>query len=241
MASKQDDLVDDLSKLSIKPEHETKTNVEIQPTWLVTYPNKLGYSFQCSLTLKQLIDQNLSQKYFQKLLYITEQENQIYDFHMQLNSSSHGSFKVDIRYKDVDKRRGPTKADVCMSCDISNALSQISLIKQTSTIRIWLDAQLRNKLIITPRRHIERLSEMIDEEMIQFWYHAQVILDEEGCNWSSIIINHGKYQTHHHLHMKINISEEQWNQCIKVKYAEKIEQMQQLFRSDSNIVQNVFW
>ena len=240
MACKQDDLVDQFSKLSFNKEHESETDVDIPPNWLVMNPTKRGYSFRCPLPLNKLIAQNLSQTYFQRLLYIIEKENQIDDFHMRLGSSSHNGFNVDIQYKDVDTHSGPTTADICISCDTNNELSRASLIKTTSTTHIWLDAQLRNKFVLTPKRHIERLSEMTDEEMKQFWYDALVILNEVVCDYTSMIINHGKYRNHHHLHMKINIPQEQWNQKIEVKYEEKIKWMNDLFRSNSNILQQCF-
>lgn len=75
---------------------------------------------------------------------------------------------------------------------------------------------------------------MTDEEMTQFWHDTQAILDEEECDWQSMILNHGKYRNHAHLHMKINIEKHQWNGSIKMKYAEKIQQMQDLLTSDEH-------
>jgi len=241
MATKQDDLVDKLSELSIKTKHHTGTDDVVDAAWLVTYPIKGGYSFRCSLSLKQLIDRQLSQKYFEELLSVTEQKKNIYDFHMRLRPYGQHGLTVDIIHKDADDKSGPVKSEVCMSCDMNSELSQLSLIKQNLTTCVWLDAQLRNKLIITPQKHIERLSEMIEDEMAQFWYDTQAVLDEERCNWQSMILNHGKYRNHFHLHMKINIEKHQWNQRIKYKYEDKIQQMQYLLNSDEpNAVQKYF-
>ncbi|CAF2061583.1 unnamed protein product [Rotaria magnacalcarata] len=229
MATKEDDLIDEFSKLSTTTQNETKTDNVIDPAWLTAHSIKDGYSFWCHLTLKQLVDRQLSQKYFQELIFIIEKEKQIYDFHMRLYSKGQNGLTVDVLYKSVANNLGPDQGDVCISCDMNNPLSQLSLIKKNPTTNIWLDAQLRNKLIITPQKHIEKLSQMSDEEMTQFWQDAQVILDEEGCNWESMILNHGKYRSHSHLHMKINIKQTEWIRCIENKYKEKIQQMQDLF------------
>ncbi|CAF4745481.1 unnamed protein product [Rotaria socialis] len=238
MATKEDDLADEFSKLSTKTQNEIKLGNGIDPTWLTAHSIKDGYSFWCQLTLKQLVDRQLSQTYFQELIFIIEKEQQIYDFHMRLHPKGQNGLTVDFLYKTAANKLGPDQGDVCISCDMNNPLSQSSLIKKNPTTCIWLDAQLRNKLIITPRRHIERLSQMSEEEMTQFWQDAQAILNEEGCNWETMILNHGKYRTHSHLHMKINIGQTQWIRCIGNKYKEKIQQMQNLFaceERDTNI------
>ncbi|CAF3515136.1 unnamed protein product [Rotaria socialis] len=214
MATKEDDLADEFSKLSTKTQNEIKLGNGIDPTWLTAHSIKDGYSFWCQLTLKQLVDRQLSQTYFQELIFIIEKEQQIYDFHMRLHPKGQNGLTVDFLYKTAANKLGPDQGDVCISCDMNNPLSQSSLIKKNPTTCIWLDAQLRNKLIITPRRHIERLSQMSEEEMTQFWQDAQAILNEEGCNWETMILNHGKYRTHSHLHMKINIGQTQWIRCI---------------------------
>jgi diadenosine tetraphosphate (Ap4A) HIT family hydrolase len=230
MATKKDELVGKLSYLSIKTQQETDTNNGLNSVWLIPYSFKCGYSFQCPLTFRQLVDRQLSEKYVQELLFLTEQNNNIYDFHMRLRSQGQYGLTVEFIYKNADDQLGPVKGEVCSPCDTNSQLSKLSLIKQNPTTCIWLDAQLRNKLIVTPRRHIERLSDMTKEEMVQFWYDTQAVLDEEGCDWQSMDLNHGKYRKHFHLHMKINIEQHQWNQSIKKKYEEKIQQMQHLVK-----------
>jgi diadenosine tetraphosphate (Ap4A) HIT family hydrolase len=234
MATKQDDLVDKLSKLSVKEEHGTETSDEIDPSWLVSHPADSGCSFRCSLSFKQLTDQQLSQKYFQKLLNIIVKTNNITDFRMNLRLFRQRGLTVYISYNDANKQTGPVMGDVCISCDMDNPLSQLSLIKENSAIRVWLDAQLRNKLIVTPREHKERLLDMTDEEMTQFWHVTQAVLDEEKCNWTSMILNQGKYRNHFHLHMKINIDQNHWNQRIKKKYEKQLQQMQDLFTASKD-------
>jgi diadenosine tetraphosphate (Ap4A) HIT family hydrolase len=238
MCTQQDDLTDKLSQLSLKMQLGIGCKSGLNPAWLVPYSFKCGYSFPCQLTFKQLIQRQLCQKYFQELLFITEQNNKIYDFHMRLRSQGNYGLTVDFICNNADDQVGPVKSDVCITCDMNNQLSQLSLIKQNPTTCIWLDAQVRNNLIVTPRRHIERLSEMTEEEMVQFWSDAYVVLEEEGCEWQSMVLNHGKYRKHFHLRMKITIEQNQWNQFIKKKYGEKIQQMRHLLeRNEPDVTQ----
>ncbi|CAF4591789.1 unnamed protein product [Rotaria sp. Silwood1] len=183
MACGNNDLSDALSKLSIASQQSASNNGIMNFAELVPTSINLDDSFRCQLPFKELIEQRLSQKYFHELLSMMEQKKKIYDFHMRLRNQNQHSFTVDFIYKDVDDRPGPATADVCMSCDMNNKLSELSLIKENSTTRIWLDAQLRKKLIVTPRQHIERLTELSEEDLEHFWQDAQVILDEEGCDW----------------------------------------------------------
>ena len=241
MATNVNNCADQLSKLSLQPQSETEIDDSIDPAWLTRFFMRHGYSFRCSLPFKQLIDKQLGQPYFQKILSITEQKNQIHDYHMKLRCLGRDGFTVDFLHKDTDDHPGPVQVPSCISCDMNSPLSQASLIKLNPTTCIWLDAQLRMKLIITPRRHIERLSDMDKAEMEQFWHDAQTILDEEGCYWQSMIINHGKYRNHAHLHMKINIPPNLWHQNIIKKYGRKVQQMAQLINEDkNNLIQNSF-
>lgn len=125
MAAKQDDLVDKLSKLSIK----TESSNGIKSAWLATYPNNRGYSFRCSISFRQLIERQLSKKYFEELLTITEQNNKIYDFHMRVHPYMQHHLTIDITHKDTNIHSGPVTGDVCISCDMNNELSQLSLVK----------------------------------------------------------------------------------------------------------------
>lgn len=231
MATKGNDLSDNFDKLSTaaRPK-KNKSSHKINAKWLILHPFPRSDSFWCSWSLQQLVDEGICQEYFQKLLSIIERDNGIVDFHMKLHEKSRGRLTVEVMHH-TNHRNGPFDADVCISCDINNALSQAALVKENPTTRIWLDAQLREMLVVTPRNHIERLSEMTDEEMTEFWHDTQTILEEEGCRWRTMIINHGKYRNHSHLHMKINIEKEDWAQCIENKYKNKIEQLNTVLQS----------
>lgn len=203
---------------------------------LVQYPIKLGYAFRCQLPLETLVDQQLIQKYFKDLLYLIEEKDKIYDFHMRLRNLDQDGFTIMLVYKDSNNYSDPLSDDLCVYCDNNNELQQLSLIKENSSTCIWLDTQLRNKLIVTPRQHIQRLSEMSEEDMTQFWYDTKVLLQEEDCDWRSMALNHGKYRKHAHLYMKINIGEHSWTERIVKKYQEKFQLMQFLIENSTNTI-----
>lgn len=230
MAIKPDDLIDRFSQLS----NNAPVPSAIHSGWLVPYPTKEGYSFRCPLSLKELVNRKLIECYFRKLLFIITEEKHIVDFHMRLRPFHRQGLTIYVQYDNDDERSDPPQTSLCISCDMNNPLSKSSLLEEHSTTRIWLDGQLRNKLIVTPRRHIEKLSEMTQEEMLDFWRVTQVFLEQRQCPWQSMILNHGNYRKHAHLHMKINIKPEYWNRSIKNKYREKIQEMDQLLNHNDN-------
>ena len=221
MASELDGTIDRFSQLSIK----SPVKNELDPAWFIPQLSQQGFVFRCSLSLKELIERGWSEIYFRKLLTIVEEERGIVDFHMKMHLENRSALVVDFMYKSNQPRSGPVPAEVCISCDKENPLSKSSLLQENSTTRIWLDAQLREKFIVTPVKHIERLSDLTGEEMIAFWQSTQSFLDQERCFWQSMILNHGTYRNHAHLHMKINIHPRLWHQHIRRKYAEKLREM----------------
>ena len=238
MADEIDKTIDELSQLSI---HSTTNTKELDPNWLIPHPNKRGFHFQCSLSLKELVNQNLVELYFRKLLSIVEDDQNIVDFHMVLHLEERTHLTVDFMYKSHQNRSGPVPTDICISCDTENPLSKFSLLEDNPKTRIWLDGQLREKFIVTPVKHIERLSDMNQEEMKAFWIDTQSFLDKQGCAWQSIVVNHGIYRNHAHLHMKINIHPRTWEHRIKGKYKDKLRQMDQLLNhSGENATEKYF-
>ncbi|CAF1442476.1 unnamed protein product [Adineta steineri] len=70
-------------------------------------------------------------------------------------------------------------------------------------------------LILTPKRHIKRLSELKHEngEMEAFWYDTVKIINRVYNNIDELIypvlsLNHGTFRTHAYMHLKIDISKD---------------------------------
>src|SRR4051812_40810498 len=94
----------------------------------------------------------------------------------------------------------------------SHELSRTTLLSEQQYTYAWLDFRNRSKLIITPKRHVERLSELKDEnrEMEAFWYDTVEVIDREcdhisELNYPVLSINHGTFRKHAHIHLKIDI------------------------------------
>ncbi|CAF0994084.1 unnamed protein product [Didymodactylos carnosus] len=167
MTEQHDNFSNQLSKLSInqQPSDVHDNEHQIPEEWLIPKSISLGYFFLCPMTLAQLITQQCATNYFQQILVFIEQQHHIRNFRMKLSEQRGRELGMSIHYKEKHYHRGPVDCDLCISCDVDNDLSRLSIIKENINTRIWLDAQLRTKLIVTPRRHVERLSEMTSDEM----------------------------------------------------------------------------
>lgn len=112
--------------------------------------------------------------------------------------------------------RGVTES--CMSCSTSTPLwvglnranppsdpelarltSADCIVASTEHSNVWVDAKGRKVLIVTPKRHVERVSLLTTDEwrdllqtLVRFAEHASVA-----------IVNHGSMQNHAHLHFKL--------------------------------------
>lgn len=62
----------------------------------------------------------------------------------------------------------------------------------------------RPLLIVTPKRHVERLGTLTNEESVDLWRTALGIMrDFKLKNFENMIINHGNNRNHAHMHLKI--------------------------------------
>jgi diadenosine tetraphosphate (Ap4A) HIT family hydrolase len=92
-------------------------------------------------------------------------------------------------------------------------------------------------LIITPKRHVERLSELKDEngEMEAFWHDTIEVIDREcdninELNYPVLAINHGTFRKHAHMHLKIDITKDIWETKIVPGHKEKLEYLGQFLK-----------
>jgi hypothetical protein len=114
---------------------------------------------------------------------------------------------------------GGNNANKCQLCNLQCLLSTNLVIAGDSTLcaedtlfqeedhmRCWLDAKARPLFKVSPKRHCSRMSELSDVELVALWRAAESVLKlEHQTTFQSLIINHGNYQTHQHLHLKIQI------------------------------------
>jgi diadenosine tetraphosphate (Ap4A) HIT family hydrolase len=64
---------------------------------------------------------------------------------------------------------------------------------------VWIDAKGRRALIFTPKRHVERVSELSPEE----WVDLLGLVARFATGATRAVINHGSLQNHAHLHLKL--------------------------------------
>ncbi|CAF0811169.1 unnamed protein product [Rotaria sp. Silwood1] len=219
------------------------TSLTIPTEWFIPQkmPNK--WIFQCSISLRDLVITNRAGRFFRQLVTFLEQDHQLIDYHLELqyNSQRNNELDIWICFGKSYCTSKPIITPVCISCEVTHELSMATLLSEQQYTRAWLDAKTRAMLILTPIRHVERLSELNDEngEMEAFWHDAIELIDRE-CNqveicYRAIVLNHGTYRNHSHLHLKIKFTDDIWNRIIVLRHREKIQQLKQLLQNSSVI------
>lgn len=217
------------------------TSLTIPAEWLI--PRKLDHEwrFRCSTNLWDLVRTNRAGEFFRQLVTFLEDDSHITDYHLKLRHNYCRNFELDvlIHFGNPHRKNQPILTPICMSCEAMHELSVVSLLTQQQHTRTWLDCRTRPKLILTPIRHVERLSELSSEngEMDAFWHDAIELLYREcsrlDANYSTMVLNHGTYRNHAHLHLKISFTNDAWESTIAPRYKEKIDQLKQLLKKPS--------
>mmetsp|Transcript_20447 Transcript_20447/g.44751 ORF Transcript_20447/g.44751 Transcript_20447/m.44751 type:complete len:296 (+) Transcript_20447:304-1191(+) len=169
--------------------------------------------------------------YFRAVLYELEGKRKLEEYHLkvfaQLRRGSEGwGIKVFHGEASNDKD-GPLDAQQCMSCEMDCPLSvgvgagDTSLCSKDTLIQVfehhnaWIDAKARPLLVLTPKRHVRRLADLSDVELEAFWRNAGELLTANNLpGFTSAILNHGKFQNHAHLHLKIRIHPDIFSECV---------------------------
>ncbi|CAF1149629.1 unnamed protein product [Rotaria sordida] len=223
------------------------TSLTIPAEWLIPHKFPNQWIFQCSISLRNLVLTNRAGQFFRQLVTFLEQVHQLIDYHLELqyNPQRNNELDVWICFGKPHRASKPTLTPVCISCELTHELSMTTLLSEQEYTRAWLDATTRAMLILTPIRHVERLSELTDEngEMEAFWYDAIKLIDRE-CNqleicYRAIVLNHGTYRNHSHLHLKIKVTDDTWNRIIAPRHREKIQKINQLLRK-SSVIEDCF-
>ena len=212
--------------------------------WLVPQKVSSGLKFQCSTNLRDLVASNHAAHFFRSLLTLIEQDHHLENFHMEIQHSETVSNRMDVLifFGDDQLQRSADPVAICSSCDVTHELSRTTLLSEQEHTYAWLDFRNRPKLIITPKRHIERLSQLQDEngEMNSFWSDIVQVIDRECdqmdlSNYPPLAINHGTFRNHGHLHLKIDIPKDYWNTMIAPRYKDKLEHLAQLLKQIASI------
>lgn len=152
--------------------------------------------------------------FFREIAKELECNRHIYDFHMKIMDCD-GGFKVEIYY-GVEKS-GPAVLPLsdCISCyptalllpgqdpSIEAGVCVLEEFSNDPYAVCRLDAKGRCGFIITPIRHVDRMSELDDDELFGLWSLAVRALQEANLPFTSMILNHGTYRNVEHLHLKV--------------------------------------
>jgi diadenosine tetraphosphate (Ap4A) HIT family hydrolase len=218
------------------------TSLTIPTEWLI--PEK-QWIFRCSTNLCDLVKTHRAARYFRELVTFLEHDHQIKDYHLKLqhNSDRNNQLDVLIYFGDPARTSNPTVTSFCISCEPTHELGVASLLSEQQYTRAWLDGRAREKLILTPIPHVERLSELTDEEMEAFWRDVVELMNREGCQilkfYPNMILNHGTYRNHAHLHLKINFTKKIWYEIIAPRHHKQIKQMKDLIQK-STVLEDCF-
>mmetsp|Transcript_8057 Transcript_8057/g.15276 ORF Transcript_8057/g.15276 Transcript_8057/m.15276 type:complete len:288 (+) Transcript_8057:226-1089(+) len=159
-------------------------------------------------------------EFFRSVLDELEGHRGLLEYHMKVMDDHQAGWCVRVWYggENEQSKSGPIDAPMCMSCEMDCPLSVgvgagVTTLTTRDTAlgefefhRAWIDAKARPLLVLTPKRHVRRLSELSDDELVAFWRDAVDMIElEQIPRFNSLILNHGKFQNHAHLHLKIRI------------------------------------
>eukprot|EP00455_Lapot_gusevi_P057286 TRINITY_DN970_c0_g3_i2.p1 TRINITY_DN970_c0_g3~~TRINITY_DN970_c0_g3_i2.p1 ORF type:complete len:234 (-),score=4.71 TRINITY_DN970_c0_g3_i2:83-784(-) len=170
-------------------------------------------------------------RFFREVTSYLEQQRNIMHYHLRVVPDDTHGFAVEIF--TGERLSGPKPRPVCISCDLSFEAAISTLICETEYHRCWFDAKARLSFVITPKRHIFRLSEMEDEELQSFWFDAVRLLENEFgsidvIRFMTIVVNHGDYRNLEHVHMKLRFDKPTWSGLIQRWSPERLAQLHKI-------------
>jgi len=211
----------------------------IPAEWLIPFKLTHGWKFQCSTNLRNLVATNRAVSFFRQVVTLLEQDYHLVNFHLKIqhNRKNPDQLEVFVFCGEDQIQQKSEPVSICSSCDVAHELSQATLLSEQQYTYAWLDFRNRSKLILTPKRHIERLSELGDEngEMEAFWRDTVEVIDREcdnitELNYPVLALNHGTFRKHAHMHLKIDITKDIWETKIIPRHKEKLEYLGQLLK-----------
>ncbi len=78
-----------------------------------------------------------------------------------------------------------------------------------SLCKVWIDAQARPLMIVTPARHLGGMEDMTDEDIEAVWGAVAAVIrngwadDGRPPQWEEVVLNVGKFRNIAHAHIKV--------------------------------------
>lgn len=161
--------------------------------------------------------------FFREIAWELEEKRQLVDFHLKVRDGDN-NFKVEVFLGD--ERPGPEllAPEECISCfsdtpvypgreprlEVGECI--LEEFSDQPHVRCRLDFKGRSGFVIAPVRHVERMSDLKDEELGAMWSVAVRLLRQGGMRFISMVLNHGSYRTLNHLHLKVWVETEVYEQ-----------------------------
>ena len=96
----------------------------------------------------------------------------------------------------------------CYTCKMPNGIVKNHMICTMDMMSFHYDIWARPMFIATPHKHYHTLFELSERELKQLWDEINNFIHNiMHLPDFQILINNGKWQTHHHLHIKIKADE----------------------------------
>ncbi|CAM6129242.1 unnamed protein product [Calypogeia fissa] len=204
-----------------------------------------GVRFQVSgripkSNFRSFIEENTKENvvgFFRVIAKEMEQTRGILDFHLKVREEKKW-FCVEVYFGDEGK--GPEAAamestEECISCAPGAALFPgqepgvtagecvLTEFSDQPHVQCSLDAKARSGFIITPVRHVERMSQLGDDELFALWSTAVRALRQESLPFMNIALDHGTYRIHPHLRLKVWV-DHKLHKEVRLKWdAEKLD------------------
>ena len=175
---------------------------------------------------------NLTLLHVLKETFSTLEDVNLLDFHFRIIPAK-SSKKVAVKVNDEgflfeffagDNLQGPNDSGkVCIGCS-GVEKSNPYFLYQRSNFNFWLDAKNRPMIIITPIKHLHRITDMDDADIVDFFRATASLLKRVGDGkealYTRIVVNHGTYRNVEHLHLKLEMRRD-WKNCVeKIKHGE---------------------
>ncbi|MCO5559203.1 hypothetical protein L7F22_012798 [Adiantum nelumboides] len=173
--------------------------------------------------------------FFRDITTEVEGFRQLQDFHLKVRDGD-GDFRVEVFFNE--ERSGPDVSpyDDCIGCCPETNLfvgqepgmASKECILEEFSLRPYvvcrLDPKGRAGFSVMPVRHVERMSDMDDDELYAMWSVAATVLRQVGLPFISLILNHGRYRTLYHLNLKVWVDQDAHGKFIST-YKEETKQL----------------
>lgn len=167
--------------------------------------------------------------FFREVLQVIR-ERRIEDFHLKIRDGFR-NFRVEVFYGK--QKTGPelSASEECIYCSVDAPLypgNEPGILARECILEEFcdqphvlcrLDTKGRSGFDITPVRHVERMSDLNDEELYALWNVAVRFLRQAELPYISMMSKHGNHRSVQHCHVRVWVDSESHKQ-YQMKWSE---------------------